>query len=226
MTWHVLFKKVLQDYKSLQDILAILGMDELSENDKLVVSRARKIQRFMSQPFQVAEVFTGYKGKFVDLKDTVNGFRRIVAGEFDDLPEQAFYMVGDIEEVKQKAGRLAREMLERKTREAAAESNAKTQVQAKTGTADDALIGANPQQVENYRKLKEKEKQRRERGLANYETDTIRKYIESIGVKPWQLDVRNPAFPRALLPAQSQQPEATAPAAPAAAEKKPEAKHH
>jgi F-type H+-transporting ATPase subunit beta len=88
----------LQRYKELKDIIAILGMDELSEEDKLTVSRARKIQRFLSQPFFVAEVFTGTPGKYVTLKDTIAGFKAIVAGEHDDLPEQAFYMVGGIEE--------------------------------------------------------------------------------------------------------------------------------
>merc|ERR1712037_378976 len=89
-------QKILQDYKGLQDIIAILGMDELSEEDKLVVSRARKVQKFMSQPFHVAEVFTGTPGKFVDVKDTIAGFKSLIAGDYDDLPEMAFYMVGDM----------------------------------------------------------------------------------------------------------------------------------
>ncbi len=93
----------LQRYKELRDIIAILGMDELSEEDKLIVSRARKIQRFLSQPFFVAEVFTGAPGKYVSLKDTIAGFKGIVAGEYDDLPEQAFYMVGTIDEAIEKA---------------------------------------------------------------------------------------------------------------------------
>jgi len=92
-------KQILQRYKDLQDIIAILGIDELSEDDKLTVSRARKIQRFLSQPFHVAEVFTGAKGKYVSLKDTIRGFKAIIAGEYDHLPEQAFYMVGGIDEV-------------------------------------------------------------------------------------------------------------------------------
>ena len=96
----------LQKYKSLQDIIAILGMDELSEEDKLVVSRARKVQRFLSQPFSVAEQFTGMAGKYVELKDTIDGFRKIVEGEMDELPEQAFYMVGSIEEAFEKAKTL------------------------------------------------------------------------------------------------------------------------
>jgi len=96
----------LQRYKELRDIIAILGMDELSEEDKLVVSRARKIQRFLSQPFTVAEVFTGSSGKYVSLKDTIKGFRGIVDGEYDNLPEQAFYMVGTIEEAVEKAKTL------------------------------------------------------------------------------------------------------------------------
>ena len=99
-------QKILQTYKSLQDIIAILGMDELSEEDKLVVSRARKIQRFFSQPFHVAEVFTGVSGKFVDIKDTIAGFKGIVDGLYDDLPEGAFFMVGTIEEAIEKAKKL------------------------------------------------------------------------------------------------------------------------
>ncbi len=98
---------VLQRYKDLQDIIAILGMDELSEDDKLVVARARKIQRFLSQPFHVAETFTGAPGKYVELKDTIKGFREIVDGLHDDIPEQAFYLVGTIEEAMEKAKQLA-----------------------------------------------------------------------------------------------------------------------
>ncbi len=100
-------KRVLQRYKELQDIIAILGLDELSEEDKLAVSRARKIQRFFSQPFFVAQQFTGYEGKYVKLEDTVRGFREIVDGKHDDLPEQAFLYVGTIEEAREKAERMA-----------------------------------------------------------------------------------------------------------------------
>ena len=96
-------QNTLQRYKELKDIIAILGMDELSEEDKQSVSRARKIQRFMSQPFFVAEVFTGAPGKYVSLKDTLAGFRGILDGEYDSLPEQAFYMVGTIDEAIEKA---------------------------------------------------------------------------------------------------------------------------
>ena len=99
-------QKVLQTYKSLQDIIAILGMDELSEEDKLIVARARKIQRFLSQPFHVAEVFTGSPGKLVSLEDTISGFRDLVAGKYDYLPEAAFYMVGNIEEAIEKGKKL------------------------------------------------------------------------------------------------------------------------
>ncbi|MFT6834758.1 MAG: F-type H+-transporting ATPase subunit beta [Francisellaceae bacterium] len=99
-------QETLQRYKDLKDIIAILGMDELSEEDKSVVSRARKIQRFLSQPFDVAEVFTGNPGKYVSLKETIAGFKGIVAGEYDHLPEQAFYMVGPIEEAVEKAKSL------------------------------------------------------------------------------------------------------------------------
>jgi F-type H+-transporting ATPase subunit beta len=102
-------QKTLQAYKSLQDIIAILGMDELSEEDKLTVARARKIQRFLSQPFHVAEVFTGAPGKLVSLKDTVQGFKSICAGEYDHLPEAAFYMVGNIEEAIAKGEKLLKE---------------------------------------------------------------------------------------------------------------------
>jgi len=102
-------QRVLQTYKSLQDIIAILGMDELSEEDKQVVSRARKIQRFLSQPFHVAEIFTGSPGKLVSLADTIAGFKGICEGKYDDLPESAFYMVGNIEEAIAKAKKLALE---------------------------------------------------------------------------------------------------------------------
>ncbi len=102
-------QRVLQSYKSLQEIIAILGMDELSEDDKQTVSRARKIQRFLSQPFHVAEIFTGSPGKFVELEDTIKGFKGILAGEYDDLPEAAFYMCGSIEEAVEKAKVMAAE---------------------------------------------------------------------------------------------------------------------
>jgi len=99
-------QKVLQRYKELQDIIAILGMEELSEDDKLIVSRARKIQRFLSQPFHVAEVFTGRPGKYVKVADTIKGFKAVVEGQYDDVPEQAFYMCGGIEEVEENARKL------------------------------------------------------------------------------------------------------------------------
>jgi F-type H+/Na+-transporting ATPase subunit beta len=102
-------QQVLQRYKSLQDIIAILGMDELSEEDKLTVARARKVERFLSQPFHVAEVFTGSPGKFVDLADTIKGFRGLCEGKYDHLPEAAFYMVGTIEEAVEKGKKLAAE---------------------------------------------------------------------------------------------------------------------
>jgi F-type H+/Na+-transporting ATPase subunit beta len=100
-------KQVLQRYKDLQDIIAILGIDELSEDDKLAVSRARKIQRFLSQPFFVAEQFTGIKGKYVTIAETIRGFKEIVEGKHDALPEQAFYLVGTIEEAIEKAKQSA-----------------------------------------------------------------------------------------------------------------------
>jgi F-type H+-transporting ATPase subunit beta len=102
-------QQVLQRYKALQDIIAILGMDELSEEDKLAVSRARKIERFLSQPFFVAEVFTGAPGKLVDLADTIKGFKGLVEGKYDHLPEAAFYMVGNIDEAIEKGKKLAAE---------------------------------------------------------------------------------------------------------------------
>jgi F-type H+-transporting ATPase subunit beta len=102
-------QQVLQRYKALQDIIAILGMDELSEEDKIAVARARKIERFLSQPFFVAEVFTGSPGKFVDLADTIRGFKGLCEGQYDHLPEAAFYMVGTIDEAVEKAKKLAAE---------------------------------------------------------------------------------------------------------------------
>ena len=110
-------QSILQNYKALQDIIAILGMDELSENDKLVVSRARKIQRFMAQPFQVAETFTGMQGKLVDLPETIKGFKAIADGVYDDLPEQAFYMIGPVEEASVKALTLAKSSTSQKSKE-------------------------------------------------------------------------------------------------------------
>merc|ERR1711879_170422 len=100
-------KKILQDYKSLQDIIAILGMDELSEEDKLTVARARKVQRFLSQPFFVAEIFTGTAGAFVDLETTINDFEEVLSGACDDIPEAAFYMIGGMADVRDKAAKLA-----------------------------------------------------------------------------------------------------------------------
>jgi len=102
-------QSLLQRYKALQDIIAILGMDELSEEDKLTVTRARKIQRFLSQPFHVAEVFTGISGKFVQIEDTIRSFKAVVDGEYDHLPEAAFYMVGGIDEAVAKAEKLAQD---------------------------------------------------------------------------------------------------------------------
>jgi F-type H+/Na+-transporting ATPase subunit beta len=103
-----LVKGILQRYKDLQDIIAILGIDELSAEDKLSVSRARKIQQFLSQPFHVAEQFTGYKGKYVKVADTIRGFREIAEGKHDDIPQQAFYMQGTIEDVLERAKTLAK----------------------------------------------------------------------------------------------------------------------
>ena len=99
-------KETLQRYKELQDIIAILGLDELSEEDKLTVARARKVERFLSQPFFVAEIFTGSPGKYVSLADTIKGFNMVLDGEMDELPEQEFYLVGDIDEAIEKAKSL------------------------------------------------------------------------------------------------------------------------
>jgi F-type H+-transporting ATPase subunit beta len=99
-------KKTLQRYKELQDIIAILGLDELSEEDRLLVARARKVERFLSQPFFVAEVFTGSPGKYVPLAETIQGFQLILTGDLDDLPEQSFYLVGNIDEAIEKAKTL------------------------------------------------------------------------------------------------------------------------
>eukprot|EP00699_Malawimonas_sp_californiana_P001963 EC716443.1.p2 GENE.EC716443.1~~EC716443.1.p2 ORF type:complete len:195 (+),score=88.19 EC716443.1:79-663(+) len=103
-------QKLLQNYKSLQDIIAILGMDELSEEDRLIVARARKIQRFLSQPFHVAEVFTSSPGKFVPLKETIAGFKAILEGQYDYLPEGAFFMVGNVEEAVERGKQMAAEL--------------------------------------------------------------------------------------------------------------------
>ena len=102
-------QSTLQRYKELQDIIAILGLDELSEEDRKTVDRARKIEKFLSQPFFVAEIFTGMSGKYVKLEDTIKGFNMIISGELDHLPEQAFYLVGSIDEVKAKAEKIESE---------------------------------------------------------------------------------------------------------------------
>jgi len=99
-------QRILQRYRELQDIIAILGMDELSDEDKQVVGRARRVQRFLSQPFFVAEAFTGQTGRYVSVKETIRGFKELVEGKCDDMPEQAFYMVGTIDEAREKAERL------------------------------------------------------------------------------------------------------------------------
>ena len=131
-------QKTLQDYKSLQDIIAILGMDELSDDDKLTVFRARKIQRFLSQPFRVAEVFTGFSGRYVKLEDAIKGFKGILEGKYDHLPEQAFYMVGDIDEVVEKAERLSRQ---------AASQAASTSTDDKKKEVTDEDKGFGPKQI-------------------------------------------------------------------------------
>ncbi|WIA19663.1 hypothetical protein OEZ85_005594 [Tetradesmus obliquus] len=139
-------QKVLQDYKNLQDIIAILGMDELSEEDKLTVARARKIQRFLSQPFQVAEVFTGTPGKYVPLENTIKDFKGVLEGKYDDLPEMAFYMVGDITEVQEKADKMAKEIAARKGKDEGGAAAA--QEELKNVPALDKMAGEIV--VENY----------------------------------------------------------------------------
>jgi len=162
-------EKTLLAYKSLQDIIAILGMDELSEEDAITVYRARKIQKFLSQPFQVAEVFTGTKGVFVDLKDTIKGFHDIVAGKYDHLPEPAFYMVGNINDVIAKAERLAAEVAASKgpvadkkddkkddKKAAAPTASRRTFIDAKTAADKIKAIGAKAKQTDLKRAAKNK----------------------------------------------------------------------
>ena len=118
-------RRILQRYKDLQDIIAILGMEELSDEDKVTVNRARRMQRFLSQPFFVAENFTGMQGRYVTLADTIRGFQEIINGEHDDLPEQAFLMVGSIEEAREKGEKIAKETGQStEVREALAEADA------------------------------------------------------------------------------------------------------
>jgi len=192
-------QKILQDYRGLQDIIAILGMDELSEQDKLTVARARKIQRFMAQPFRVAEVFTGYEGKFCTLKQTLDGFKKIVAGEMDEYPEAAFYMVGPIEEVVEKAKRITKEIADRKAqdeKDRTAGRGAAATAAAQSEWSARAERKAKPNQLEAYRRLKEKEKEIRARMVANPDQDKVRKYLEADGdYKPNLLDYENPSSP-------------------------------
>jgi ATP synthase F1 beta subunit len=141
-------EQCLLAYKSLQDIIAILGMDELSEEDSITVYRARKVQRFLSQPFQVAEIFTGYPGVFVDLKDTIKGFREIMAGKFDHFPEQAFYMVGTIEDVAKKAEVIAADVAKsRGTSGGEKKDDKKGAAPTEKKTADSATILAKLQKM-------------------------------------------------------------------------------
>lgn len=161
-------QKTLQDYKSLQDIIAILGMDELSEEDKQTVYRARKIQKFLSQPFFVAEVFTGMNGKFVPLKDTISGFKAILDGKYDHLPEPAFYMVGDIAEVEGKARAMAKETpKEEKKDEKKEEKKESKSSGKKLYTADEV--------IEKSKVLAQKQ---RDRKLAKATSDTVKSNIQ------------------------------------------------
>jgi len=150
----------------------------------------------MSQPFRVAEVFTGYLGKYVDIKETVAGFKKIINGEMDEFPEQAFYMVGKIEEVYEKATQIAKDAADRRAREAAEASKVKV-VDTKKGSVTD---GAKPKQVERYTAAKAKEKQSRQYYADHPEEDKCRKYMQdTFGIKPTVLDIDSPAFPRSLL---------------------------
>jgi len=161
-------QKTLQDYKSLQDIIAILGMDELSEEDKQTVYRARKIQKFLSQPFFVAEVFTGMNGKFVALKDTISGFKAILEGKYDHLPEPAFYMVGDITEVEAKARAMAKE--------------APTKEEKKEEKKEDKKVTTTSKKVYSAEEVIEKSKalaqKQRDRKLAKATSDTVKSNIQ------------------------------------------------
>jgi len=139
-------QKLLQTYKGLQDIIAILGMEELSEDDKLVVARARKVQKFLSQPFHVAEVFTSYPGVFVNVKDTIAGFKGIIEGKYDDIPEVAFYMVGGIDQVLEKAKKLASEEVEPQQKKEEKKDDKKT-------TESTEVTSANKFNKENIEKL-------------------------------------------------------------------------
>jgi len=166
-------EQCLLSYKQLQDIIAILGMDELSEDDRLTVYRARKIQRFLSQPFQVAEVFTGSKGQFVNLVDTIKGFRDIIAGKYDHIPEQAFYMVGNIDTVLAKSERIAAEVAKGKREEdpkAKKDKHGKEETTTATNKlSPDYLLRTERPNVSNdvlRQKLKELAEQGRDKYLA------------------------------------------------------------
>jgi len=158
----------------------------------------------MSQPFQVAEVFIGFKGKFVELKDTIDGFQKIYDGKMDDLPEQAFYMIGDISEATAKAERLAREMKARQElqEKEAAEKEARARgaavVVATKSDVERRAPNAKPKHFDNYFKLKEKEAQRREAAMGKPGRDQIAAWFMSQGLKPDDLDMKNPAFPKRL----------------------------
>jgi len=156
-------QKTLQDYKSLQDIIAILGMDELSEEDKATVYRARKIQKFLSQPFQVAQVFTGFEGKFVPLKDTITGFKSILEGKYDHLPEPAFFMVGPIEEVVEKAAKLAADL-----GSSAAKRETKTDESGKKVSSGKVELTLETFNDPNYPELKEGDFEVNEKNLRVY----------------------------------------------------------
>eukprot|EP00823_Brevimastigomonas_motovehiculus_P002986 TRINITY_DN1796_c0_g1_i1.p1 TRINITY_DN1796_c0_g1~~TRINITY_DN1796_c0_g1_i1.p1 ORF type:complete len:1167 (-),score=406.08 TRINITY_DN1796_c0_g1_i1:370-3870(-) len=182
-------QKMLQDYKQLQDIIAILGMDELSEEDKLTVARARKLQRFFAQPFQVAEAYTGRVGKFVPVKDTIDGVRKILTGEMDSYPEAAFYMIGGIHEVKSKADELARQLKMEK------------EAEAKRGKEreKDLFRGASQYTITKYKNLKAREKEIRSWYAAHPEKDPVRQLFDGLNIPYEKLDLDDESFPHELL---------------------------
>jgi len=170
-------QKTLQDYKSLQDIIAILGMDELSEEDKQTVYRARKIQKFLSQPFQVAEVFTGMKGKFVPLQENIAGFKAILEGKYDHLPEPAFYMVGDITEVEAKARSMAKESGEDKKKDE--KKDEKKDAKKSTLTMDQIIEKSKTLAIKQRDRKLAKAKDEAAKSKINQEYTALLKDIES-----------------------------------------------
>jgi len=192
-------QKILQDYRSLQDIIAILGMDELSVEDRLTVARARKIQRFMSQPFQVAEVFTGYPGKFVTLKETLDGFKKLITGEGDGLMESAFYMIGPYEEAVAKNEKILKDLAEQSKRQAEM-----MQVK-KADTSGNRFHKAKPAQLEAFNKATERMRVVREAvtpKVFGADNSRERKLLDKLGKSPadlWEIAEADTTFPKAVF---------------------------